>query len=124
MGKYSYKKYKMGRKQSFKKRSRKSGGDNKTNKSDETSKTKNDKTSTEPPSTPVTENKPDETSKTKNDVNDKNNDEYSSFINDLINATTGDDVQKTLNKHTFIMENIKKVTLHNKKGNWKTIDIG
>ena len=99
MGKYSYKKYKMGRKQSFKKRSRKSGGDNKTNKSDETSKTKND-------------------------VNDKNNDEYSSFINDLIDATTGDDVQKTLNKHTFIMENIKKVTLHNKKGNWKTIDIG
>lgn len=50
-------------------------------------------------------------------------DAYNSFITELTSAQTDDNVKQILNANTFIMETVQKVTLHNKKGDWKTIEL-
>jgi len=50
-------------------------------------------------------------------------DAYNSFITELTSAQTDDNVKQILNTNTFIMETVQKVTLHNTKGDWKTIEL-
>jgi len=135
MGKYSYKQRKSGRKQSFKKR--KHGGDppleknenqkNAKQKDEERKTTENETHTTEDTTeneTPKTEHTTENETPNTEDTNKTSElDAYNLFITELTSAQNDENVKKILNANTFIMETVKKVTLHNKKGDWKAIEL-
>ena len=124
MGKYSYKQRKSGRKQSFKKR--KHGGDPplEKNENQKNAKQKAEERKTKENETPKTEHTTEnETPKTEHTNKTSELDAYNLFITELTSAQNDENVKQILNANTFIMETVKKVTLHNKKGDWKAIEL-
>jgi len=111
MGKYSYKQRKSGRKQSFKKT--KHGGASPLDENQKNAEQNAEESKTQENETPKTEN----TNKT------SELDAYNLFITELTSAQNDENVKQILNANTFIMETVKKVTLHNKKGDWKAIEL-
>ena len=159
MGKYSYKKRKSVRKQSFKKRRggnsspmadslkhafKNKKGDGVVNvretatlaniHSEEQSDIREGQAKTKQENLVRAEEvrqKREEKNKTKENTTEEPNkentspelDAYNSFITELTSAQTDDNVKQILNTNTFIMETVQKVTLHNTKGDWKTIEL-